>query len=170
MYSLLSHADFFFYFKDELQTELPTEYPYPCRMSAQQARIGSSQVLHLPAILQHRRRLAGWLENRIGWYGMESREIGECAWLRYSFLVENRADFIERFRKSFDLGVWFTSVVEGRSTNYRAVGYEIGTCPTAERVAQHIVNLPTHPRIPFDFLCSEVERNLGWIRASLIRL
>ena len=38
-------------------------------------------------------------------------------------------------------------------------GYQIGTCPVAERASRHLINLPTHPRV-----CVE---DVGWIVAAL---
>jgi hypothetical protein len=44
------------------------------------------------------------------------------------------------------LGNWFTSVLE-EAVSPAHGGYEAGSCPRAEAAAEHLVNLPTHPRI-----------------------
>lgn len=165
---LLNKIGFMFYFLDELKTTLPTEYPYPCRLSSEQARLGLSQLSVLQKNLAHRQKIATWLEQNIGWYGLSEQEIQNYAWLRYSFLVKNREAFIERFRHRFDLDVWFTSIVGGREIDLAAVGYQEGSCPTAEWVTKHIVNFPTHPRVPLEMIQKEVGRNLNWLKEQLL--
>jgi dTDP-4-amino-4,6-dideoxygalactose transaminase len=43
------------------------------------------------------------------------------------------------------LGRWFDKVLEEVS-DAAAVGYRAGSCPNAEYLAKHLVNLPTHLR------------------------
>lgn len=167
----LRRAGLLFYWRDEEWNRLPQGYPYPSRLGAAPARIGLSQLTALDDNLRHRRMLARWLEDRVGWYGealpgpLESQ-----AWLRYSLLVRDRAQFVERFGARMDLGIWFPSVLFGREVDTEAVGYRPGSCPVAERVARHIVNLPTHPRIPLAMLEALWERQGVWLRSQLLRI
>lgn len=167
--SALRRLGLLFYWSDELMTELPAGYPYPCRLSPAQARIGSSQIADLPRNLAHRRRLAAWLEERIGWYAPARTPLEEQAWLRYSFLVADRAEFDRRVRSRFDIPFWFTSPIYGRDRDLERVGYRPGSCPVAERSARHVVNLPTHLRIPLDALRELWDREGGWIESQLLR-
>jgi perosamine synthetase len=169
VHSVLSRAKLLFYFRDEMETERPTEYPYPCRLSSAQAALGRSQLAALPRNLAHRRMVAGQLEGMIGWNEMGTQAVEDAAWLRYSFLVDDRSRFERAFGRRFDLNIWFTSVVEGRTCNLESVGYRVGSCPVAEQVSRHIVNFPTHPRIPLAIIQHEVERNLHWMRESVRR-
>jgi hypothetical protein len=41
---------------------------------------------------------------------------------------------------------WFSSVLEEAESPLHG-GYEMGSCPRAEAAAEHLVNLPTHPRV-----------------------
>jgi dTDP-4-amino-4,6-dideoxygalactose transaminase len=168
MHTVLARLDFLFYFFDELKTTKPTEYPYPCRLSSAQAQLGLSQLENLQGNLAHRRQIANWLEQKIRWNGMSSDQIDESTWLRYSFLVKDRAKFQRCFSKHFDLGIWFTSVVEGRMKDLEEVGYHPGSCPVAEYVVQHIVNLPTHLRIPLEVIQKEVDRNWGRVGHDIL--
>lgn len=168
VHPVLSRLGFLAYFRDELKTRKPTEYPYPCRMSSAQAQLGLSQLQDLERNLAHRRQIAGWLERKVQWYGMSTAEIDGSTWLRYSFLVRDRAKFEAVFHRRFDLGIWFTSVVSGRSEDLQAVGYNPGSCPTAEYVAQHIVNFPTHLRIPIEAIQAEFERNWSEIGCEIL--
>lgn len=169
LHVLLSRLGLVFTFNDELLTDKPSTYPYPCRLSPAQAQMGISQLEDLPRNLAHRREIALELESRLQWYGGDPAPLKECAWLRYSFLVRSRAMVEDALRTRFDLGVWFTSVVHGRNADLAAVGYRAGSCPVAEFAARHIVNLPTHSRVPVGVICRELDRHAAWLRDELIR-
>ena len=66
--------------------------------------------------------------------------------------MADRKKFEALFCHHFDLGIWFTSILHGRVDDLDQLGYIQGSCPVAEFVAQHIVNFPTHLRIPLKFL------------------
>jgi len=169
--SVLRRLGLLFYWTDEPFVELPAGYPYPVRLSAAQARIGTSQLAGLPPNLAHRRRLAGWLEQRIGWYGAALPDpLEDQAWLRYSFLVEDRAEFDRRLRARFDVPFWFTSVLYGRERDLELLGYQPGSCPVAEKVARHIVNLPTHLRISPAALEELWSEHGVWIQGQVRRV
>ena len=167
----LRRAGLLFYWTDEGLNRLPDDYPYPNRLGAAQARIGVSQMAALDDNLRHRRMLARWLEDRIGWYRDALPGPFEAqAWLRYSFMVRSREQFVERFGARIDLGIWFPSVLFGREADTEAVGYRPGDCPVAECVARHIVNLPTHRRIPLTVLDALWRRHGDWLRSQLLRI
>jgi len=166
--SVLFRLKLLFGYPDELLTTPPSAYPYPCRLSSQQASLGRSQLRLLGANLAHRRRLAEMLESHIGWYGVDKAEMAQSSWLRYSFLVRDRAALEDCFRKHFDLGIWFTSPLHGRKENLEAVCYTPGSCQVAEWVSGHIANFPTHPRIPLETLENEMVKSGPWIRSQLL--
>lgn len=167
VHAALARMGALFFFNDELSTSKPTSYPYPCRLSSAQALLGLSQLRNLAANLSHRRDIARWLENRIGWYGLTDEQINDGTWLRYSFLVSDRQAFEDAFRYRMDLGVWFTTVLGERSRDFDAVGYAQGSCPTAEYVARHIVNFPTHLQIPLERIQLDVEDQWERVRQNL---
>lgn len=157
-----------FYWKDESLTIKSMEYPYPARLSSIQATIGISQLANLHKNLAHRRNIATLLEHKFKRTSKE-RDHQKCsAWLRYSFLVKDRLRFEKKFRQELDLGIWFTSVVHGRDANLEQVRYSIGSCPNAEFAAQHVVNFPTHQRIPISLIENVVDRDLTWIMSQMI--
>ncbi|MFG1691084.1 DegT/DnrJ/EryC1/StrS family aminotransferase [Gemmatimonadota bacterium] len=157
-----------FSWRDEGSLELPTTYPYPALLPGILASIGPSQMARLRENLAHRRRIAAMLERQIGWTGWDDNALRDPSWIRYSFLVRDRNAFVRRFAGRFDLGIWFTSVTQGRRERLEAVGYRSGSCHVAEVAASHIVNFPTHPRIPLPLLEMEVERNREWVRDQLL--
>jgi perosamine synthetase len=167
---MLRRLGLLFYWSDEGMNRLPDAYPYPSRLAAAQARIGLSQLAALDANLRHRRTIARWLEDRIGWYGEAlPAPLEEQAWLRYSFLVRDRDEFVRRFGARMDLGIWFPTVLFGRETDTEAVGYRAGSCPVAERAARHIVNLPTHRRIPLAMLEALWRCHGAWLETQVLR-
>lgn len=68
--------------------------------------------------------------------------------IRLPLLVQNVSRFVEFFAlRGIEIGRWFSSTVsadEGLPTRY---GYSPGSCPIAEDVCRHIVNLPLHGRL-----------------------
>lgn len=157
-HSVLLKIGVLFYFGDEMKVDRPSEYPYPCRLSSVQAKLGISQLKTLSKNLAHRRSIATYLESQVGWNNFSSSDIEKHSWLRYSFLVKNRDTLTKELSRHFDLGIWFTSVVSGRDNNFDEVRYIVGSCPVAEFCAQHIINLPTHQRIPLDVIKKEIKR------------
>ena len=159
MAEALWRMGFFQFFDDELDLQKPTRYPYPAKLSSFQARLGISQLGRLGDNLRHRRRIGLELEQRIHWLRDLLMPGGmNHAFLRYAFLVKDRDAFLRRFAARFDLGVWFTSVVHGRTTGLDRIGYIAGSCPNAEYVVRHVVNFPTHPRIDPTLLLAAVDR------------
>ena len=157
-------------FRDELRVSKPTDYPYPCRLSSQQALLGYAQLESLKSNILHRQSIAAWLEEELGYYNMSHETLHQISWIRYSFLVNNREEFIHMFSGKFDLGIWFMSIFGGRDTDFDAVGYKDGSCPNAEFVAKHIVNFPTHQRLPLQVLKKEVSPKLSWIRDEILKV
>ena len=167
-HKILIKFDLSYTFRDELRISKPTEYPYPCRLSSHQAQLGREQLLRLKGNVLHRQSLAFWLEEQLGWYKMDYEDIKQISWIRYSFLVENRDEFVDLFKGNFDLGIWFMTIFGGRDSDFGAVGYKDGSCPNAEFVAKHIVNFPTHQRLPLVFLQKTVGPKLSWIKDHII--
>lgn len=167
---LLRRSGLLYYWRDEPWTAIPAGYPYPSRLVGGLARIGASQLASLDANLGHRRLLARWLEERLGWYsGFSAERFDEQAWLRYSFLAEDRAGFSERFGRHIDLGIWFPHNIFGREWDADKVGYRQGSCPVAEDVSRHVVNFPTHARIPLALYERLWDEHGCWLQRQIRR-
>jgi len=165
----LALARFWFFFYDSLSITKPTGYPYPARLANALATLGLSQLALLDQNLAHRRAIGTALDALLGWNaGLLEPGSSNHVFLRYSILVRDRAAVVRLFRKRFDLGVWFTSVVSGRDHDLEAVGYRPGSCPVAERVTRHIVNWPTHPRIPPRVLVGAIQDRLPDLQRSMM--
>lgn len=64
---------------------------------------------------------------------------------RFPVLVKNRAYTLSVLHAhGILLGTWYVQPVAPKELDMSHLGYESGSCPTAEKVCEHIVNLPMH--------------------------
>jgi perosamine synthetase len=125
---------------------------YEQRLSNAQAAVGLEQLRTLDANLAHRRRIAERYRVRLSERGVavpQPPEGSEPTFVRYPVLVKDRAAAQRAVAPRAVLGTWFTSVLEeAESPSFG--DYVDGSCPRAEMVARHLVNLPTHLRVEQD--------------------
>lgn len=147
--ALLARLGFLKVFSDELIVDKNKLKNYPTRLSEYLAEIGISQIKRIEK--NNKNRIA--LTNRIsGSLGLKWKD---KPLLRVPFLVKDRALAEKLFGKRIELGIWFTTIFQGRTENFKQVYYQQGSCPRAEFIAKHIFNFPTHSKIPSDLLDSE---------------
>ena len=134
------------------------------RLANGQAAVARRQLRRLGDNLRHRRMLAARYAELLAAHGMPVQSVpdgAEPAWVRFTTEVPDRTAALDRTRRDLVLGKWFTSVLE--EARSPADGrYVAGTCPVAERVARHAVNLPTHLRVRPD----DAERLVASLVAS----
>jgi len=73
-------------------------------------------------------------------------------YMRYSVFVENSNKILKKFKEK-DIYLndgWRKAIVVPIGTDLEKMGYKEGSCPVAEEVAEHILNLPTHINISLD--------------------
>jgi dTDP-4-amino-4,6-dideoxygalactose transaminase len=75
--------------------------------------------------------------------------------------------FEKKFEKHFNLDVWYKSLFEGRTKNLHEIKYEKNSCPVAEHVSKHIVNLPTHLKIPQNMIDEIINKNWYWLKNNI---
>ena len=135
---------------EELAGERPPEYEQ--RLSAAQAEIALRQLARLGENLAHRRAMAAEYRAALEPLGFAPPEVArdvEPAWVRYPVRVADREAAIRALRPLVVPGTWFTSVQE-EAVRATINGYATGSCPTAERAARELINLPTHGRVTRD--------------------
>ena len=68
--------------------------------------------------------------------------------LRYPLLAEN-PNMLKQFArdKRVYLGDWYSNGIDPKGTNKEKLFYTQGSCPQAEHIAKHIINLPTYPTL-----------------------
>jgi len=150
--SILSKA----VYKPEKKGEIP-EY-FPKRLPNVLAILALNQFRKLEKFNQHRRETANF-------YGKElkntnfilplakSQEDIIPTFMRYPILTNIDTDEIlreARKRKIYLNDGWRKTPVVPPDTNIKKMKYKFGSCPRAEKVAQTIVNLPTHINISLD--------------------
>lgn len=50
-------------------------------------------------------------------------------------------------KKHVYLGDWYSNGIDPKGTNLKEIFYKKGSCPTAEKITNHIINLPTYPTL-----------------------
>ena len=125
---------------------------YPVRLSNVQAKIGLSQLRNIHSNIEHRRKIVKIYENKLRELGLKINRCDDKSYdpvhIRYTFLVKDREKLKKVFSENrIELGEWFNSVIHPKGSSLVNAYYEKGSCPTAEFVAEHSVNLPTHPKI-----------------------
>lgn len=137
-----------FFFTDYHRLSRPTEYPFPARLSNLQAMLGLDQLGLLEAIIQHQRKVAERYDEKLNIYSNYFKEDSRRhIFLRYVFLVKDPSVWKKATEKYLEMESWFSSIAQGRRDNFQEIYYTLGTCPIAERVSKHVINLPTHLRI-----------------------
>jgi len=96
----------------------------------------------------HRRAMFDRLQSSIGWYKSHQ----SIPVLRYAFLVSSRPSFLKGLCYGLSKSVWFDSPISGGRSVYQDVRYEEGSCPVAEIVSQHIVNISITSKMPISLL------------------
>lgn len=68
-----------------------------------------------------------------------------CPLIRFPLIVSNRDEILDKAKKqNIFLGKWYDQVVAPKDLDLKKVGYRVGSCPTAEKICQKIINLPTN--------------------------
>jgi dTDP-4-amino-4,6-dideoxygalactose transaminase len=128
---------------------LPKDYPYPARLSDIQCWIGCQQMAVLEHNIKHRRKISQKYRDVLGPYFAIQKVKAGCnpVPLRFAFLVNDRPGFVRFVSDLVAVETWFDSVFQNYRGDLVALGYAPGSCPTAEKITQHVVNLPTHPKV-----------------------
>jgi perosamine synthetase len=131
---------------EELECRMPKEYEK--RMSRWQEAILRERLSAIDEIIAHRKRVSSWYELLLEERGIETLGFPENydpVLLRYPIPVKKKRDFLEAAKKGrIEIGDWFLSPVHPNTDGWEKVGYERGSCPIAETVCQHLINLPIH--------------------------
>lgn len=105
-----------------------------------------NQLNKLDSYGKMRRQSAGYYESELKehkFYKIQ-RSVPGVGYLRYPILVSDPQMMITRAKqKGILLGNWYHNVIDPVGVDFRAIGYQLGSCPKAEGVAKQIINLPT---------------------------
>ena len=147
--AILSKFKIMAYLLDEpfIKKEKIQNYPYPARLSNLLAKIGVSQFKSLNENLENRKKVAIYYNDILNIYTKEYMQSDKNIFLRYSFLVNNRDYWENKFSSKIDLSIWFKTITSGRNDNFEQINYKVNSNKISEYVCEHIFNLPTHNQI-----------------------
>jgi len=117
--------------------------------SGVQAKEGLRNLSLLSEDLKVRKATAGAYTDTLK--GLGKNHVGKAlfdnhSFLKYPLLVKDRERFMGLAEKSrITLGDWFMSPLHPVKGDLSAWDYEYGKCPVGERLAKHVINLPTTP-------------------------
>ena len=151
---ILNRSNFFIVSttEDELRGDKPEQYPI--RLSNLQAQIGLNQLKNIELNLNHRRELANFYRESLQKLNYKIPERNDVkyksSYIRYWFIVNDREKLKNIFNnEGIELGEWFNNPIHPKGSFLKNIHYEQGCCPVAEYMANHNVNLPTHPNVSF---------------------
>jgi perosamine synthetase len=76
--------------------------------------------------------------------GISLPKIQVGPWLRFPIRVENPISVLHQAKKyGILLGSWYAHTIDPNGVDLASVGYTKGQCPRAEKIASHMLNLPT---------------------------
>ncbi|MCU0269502.1 MAG: DegT/DnrJ/EryC1/StrS aminotransferase family protein [Acidimicrobiales bacterium] len=131
---------------DERRGRRPPSYER--RLSNAQARLGVRALRRLDANVGHRRRIAAIYADRLplgGGLGPGDARMNP-SYVRYPVVVRDRAEALAALGPHVTGDTWFDQTVQG-AESVDLFGYPPWSCPCAEYLAGHLVDLPTHLRV-----------------------
>ncbi len=116
------------------------------KMPSALAHLALLQLQRLDKFNTYREETAGYYAQELS--GLGAKSYSNIPLLRYPFLVRNPVA-LKRFAKKSGvlLGDWYSHIIDPKGVDLTAIGYKKGSCPQAEYIASHIVNLPTYPTL-----------------------
>jgi dTDP-4-amino-4,6-dideoxygalactose transaminase len=106
------------------------------------AMLALHQFKKLDRFNNHRIELAKFYSANLS--GPVSSKDEKNIFLRYTVMVESPKKVANALKtKGILVGDWYTESIAPAGVQYGKIGYEPSTCPNAERLAQHSLNLPT---------------------------
>ncbi len=124
---------------------------YEKKMANFQKNLLLRKLNNIDKIIEHRKYISSIYGKELKKLGILVREFPkdyDVVYLRYPLLVKNKEKILNNaIKKGIEIGDWFVSVVHPITKNLEFSGYEIGSCPIAEKICKNIINLPTHEKI-----------------------
>jgi dTDP-4-amino-4,6-dideoxygalactose transaminase len=124
---------------------------FPRRMPNALAELALHQMKLLGRFNRHRMRVSQRYAKNIKNESVglpQTLPFAKNIFLWYTITVEDKKAFIKKAaEKNIILGDWFPQAIGPIEVNLQKAGYEIGSCPVAEKISSSCVNLPTHHNI-----------------------
>jgi dTDP-4-amino-4,6-dideoxygalactose transaminase len=130
---------------EELECKMPQRYLK--KMSAWQIALLDKKLEEIDKYIEHRKLVKSFYERLLKKHikTVKLANYYEPVFLRYPVLVENKRKVLQEAKKlRIELGDWFLSPIHPNLEGWEKVGYKRGMCPVAEKICEHVINLPTH--------------------------
>ena len=116
-----------------------------------QSKRGGKELESFDKILEHRKNIVDIYKKILLNMQIESPYEPDYAvhtYLKFPLLVKDRIKFFKLAEKEkIELGDWFLSPIHPVTENFELWHYRWGENSVAEKISQHIVNLPTHSQV-----------------------
>lgn len=123
-------------------------YLFPKKLPNHLAALALNQLKKIDYLNEHRKYIANIYKKNLCLKTQKINEKSDPIYLRYNIVIDKAQKLITRLRKKkIYLGDWYTQVIDPKETDLKKIGYQIGKCPNAEKIAGRIINLPTHINI-----------------------
>lgn len=121
---------------------------FPKRMPNALAILALNQFEKLERFNEHRKKIADFyrkeLKNTCFKLPLETDQV----YLRFSIKHPEARKIIKKaWKNNLLVGDWYTVPIAPHDTKLDKIGYKVGTCPKAEKLARETFNLPTHINI-----------------------
>lgn len=154
MYRTLGHAGLVIGSSSDQELALHQPQRYALRMSAFQEKQLEKALSRSSALIEHRMSIGAFYTDYLSRAGLPTPAIPDnsrAVLVRYPVLVDDKAAKLRLAQeKRLELGDWFVSPLHPWLENLEALGYHNGSCPVAEELCRHVINLPTHGRISLE--------------------
>ena len=124
---------------------------FPKRFPNALAILALNQFKKLKRFNEHRQKIADYYFKTLKNSRFElppKFETKKQVWLRFTIKYPRARQIIKKaWQKNLLLGDWYTSPIAPKDTKLEKMGYKIGDCPNAEKLAEQTLNLPTHINI-----------------------
>lgn len=125
------------------------------------AALAFAQIERLSAFNKKREQLAEIYIKGLDGFRKDFPSSVPIPYLRFPFLSEKRDEIAWELRKKhIYIGKWYAHVIDPVGVDFSKIGYTIGMCPNAEKVASRILNLPTFPTLEV----SDAQRIVRYIK------
>ena len=119
----------------------------PAKMSPALATLGSNQFRKLTRLNKHRNKIASIYSSELS-VNYPIAQGTFVTYLRFPLIVKDQTKILQLAKANrIVLGDWYKKILYAPKESLNLLGYTLGSCPQAEYLSQHIINLPTHINI-----------------------
>lgn len=123
---------------------------FPKKIPNALAILALNQFKKIERFNSHRREIADFYRRELSntKYEIQNTTYDGQIFLRFSTRHQNAHQIIEQaWRRNILIGDWYTRAIAPYDTKLDKMGYKVGSCPKAEKLAKETLNLPTHINI-----------------------